>query len=52
MDTMLITRSQIRNLITMKEVIEAVEKTFEGMGKGEIHNPAKAHLDLGVGFSS
>lgn len=47
MNTMLITRSQIRNLITMKEVIEAVEKTFEGMGKGEIHNPAKAHLDLG-----
>lgn len=31
----------------MKEVVDAVEKTFKDMGKGAVHNPTKAHLDLG-----
>jgi len=47
MNTLLIKRSQIKNLITMKEVVQAVEKTFEDMGRDKVHNPTKAHLDLG-----
>ena len=47
MKTLLLTRSTIRDLITMKEVVDAVEKTFKDMGSGKVHNPTKAHLDLG-----
>lgn len=47
MATLFLTRSQIKELITMKEVVEAVERTFQDMGEGKVHNPAKAHLDLG-----
>jgi len=31
----------------MKDVIEAVEKTFRGMGEGTVVNPTKVGLDLG-----
>lgn len=51
MSTLLLTRSQISELVTMSEVIDAVEKTFKGMGEGDVINPPKVHLDLGDGDS-
>jgi ornithine cyclodeaminase/alanine dehydrogenase len=47
MNTLLINRSTIKELISMKEVVDAVEKTFNDFGEGKVHNPTKAHLDLG-----
>ncbi|MDR3331931.1 MAG: ornithine cyclodeaminase family protein [Synergistaceae bacterium] len=45
--TLLLSQEQIKGLITMKEVVEAVEKTFKGMGDGTVVNPTKVLLDLG-----
>lgn len=51
MSTLLITQKEIGDLLTMPEVIDAVEKTFKGMGEGTVINPTKLHLDLGDGDS-
>lgn len=51
MSTLLLTRSEINELVAMPEVIETVEKTFKGMGEGDVINPPKVHLDLGDGNS-
>lgn len=51
MSTLLLTRSEVNELVTMSEVIDAVEKTFKGMGEGDVINPPKVHLDLGEGDS-
>ncbi|MDR1886157.1 MAG: ornithine cyclodeaminase family protein [Synergistaceae bacterium] len=45
--TLLLSQEQIKGLITMKDVVEAVEKTFKGMGDGTVINPTKVLLDLG-----
>jgi len=47
MQTRLISESQIRELISMKEVIEAVDKTFAGYANGTVVNPTKVTLDMG-----
>jgi ornithine cyclodeaminase/alanine dehydrogenase len=51
MTTLLVTQKQIGELVSMAEVIDAVEKTFRGMGEGSVINPTKVHLDLGDGES-
>jgi len=45
--TRLLSQQEVQQLITMKDVIEAVEKTFRGMGEGTVVNPTKVGLDLG-----
>jgi len=49
--TLLLSREDIRDLISIEEVVEVVEKTFKDMGEGGVINPAKLHLDLGDGSS-
>ncbi len=46
-DTLLLSRKEVEGLLTTQEVLESVEKTFQGMGEGTVVNPAKAGLDLG-----
>ena len=45
--TRLLSRNEVQSLITMSEVLDAVEKTFKGMGEGTVINPTKVNLDLG-----
>jgi len=45
--TMLLSEKEIRSVVTMKDVIECVDKTFRGMGDGTVVNPTKVNLDLG-----
>lgn len=45
--TRLLSQEEVQKLITMKDVVEAVEKTFKGMGDGTVVNPTKVGLDLG-----
>jgi len=47
METLLLSQKQIEQLVTMKDVVEVVEKTFKGMGDGTVVNPTKVGLDLG-----
>jgi ornithine cyclodeaminase/alanine dehydrogenase len=47
-DTMLLCQDDIRSLITMKDVVECVDRTFQGMGDGTVINPTKVNLDLGA----
>lgn len=51
MSTLLLTQKQVGELVRMPGVIDAVEKTFRGMGEGRVVNPTKVHLDLGDGPS-
>ncbi len=51
MSTLLLKQQEVGDLVSMTEVIEAVEKTFKGMGEGTVINPTKLHLDLGDGPS-
>lgn len=46
-ETRLLSEEQVADLISMKDVIEAVERTFLGMGEGTVINPTKVNLDLG-----
>jgi ornithine cyclodeaminase/alanine dehydrogenase len=46
---LLLTEEQIISTISMKEVVEACEKTFRGMGEEKVVNPTKITLDLGIG---
>ncbi len=46
-ETRLLSQKEVQRLITMKDVVEAVEKTFRGMGEGTVVNPTKVGLDLG-----
>ena len=45
--TMLLKQSDIDNLLTMKDIVEIVDKTFIGFGEGTTINPTKVNLDLG-----
>ena len=46
-DTMLISQEEIMSVVTMKDVVECVDKTFQGMGEGTVVNPTKVLLNLG-----
>lgn len=45
---LLLSEDQVYSLITMKDVVEACEKTFMGMGSDKVVNPTKVTLDLGI----
>lgn len=47
MDALLLSQKEIEDLLSMKDVVEIVEKTFRGMGEGTVVNPTKVGLDLG-----
>lgn len=47
METILLSQSQIQQLVTMKDFIEIVDQTFKGFGEGTTINPTKVTLDLG-----
>jgi ornithine cyclodeaminase/alanine dehydrogenase len=47
METLLLSQKDVERLVSMKEVVEVVEKTFKGMGEGTVVNPTKVGLDLG-----
>ena len=44
----LLSMSDVEELLTMKDFIEIVDKTYKGMGEGKVVNPAKGTLDLGI----
>lgn len=46
-ETALFSQEDIRKVITMKDVVEIVDKTFKGFGEGTVINPTKVNLDLG-----
>jgi ornithine cyclodeaminase/alanine dehydrogenase len=46
-ETVLIGRKEIEKLISMKDAVEIVDKTFQDMGKGKTIVPTKLTLDLG-----
>ena len=46
---LLLGEDQVRSLISMKDVIDACEETFLGMGTDRVVNPTKVTLDLGIG---
>ena len=46
-ETLLLSQEQISGLITMKDIVEIVDKTFVGFGDGTTVNPTKVNLDLG-----
>ncbi|MDR1884823.1 MAG: ornithine cyclodeaminase family protein [Synergistaceae bacterium] len=45
---LLLSEEQVCSLITMKEVVDACERTFKGMGEERVVNPTKVTLDLGI----
>lgn len=47
MNTMLLSESQIKSLVSMRDVIEIVDKTFVDLGQGKTLNPTKLNLNLG-----
>lgn len=49
--TMLLSQKEIESMISMKDVVECVDKTFRGMGEGTVVNPTKVNLDLGEAAS-
>ena len=50
-ETMLLSQKEIESMISMKDVVECVDKTFRGMGEGTVVNPTKVNLDLGEAAS-
>lgn len=44
--TLILNRSEIEHLVTMKESIRVVEKAFASLGRGEVQMPAKIYLHL------
>ncbi|MEZ3486283.1 MAG: ornithine cyclodeaminase family protein [Lachnospiraceae bacterium] len=44
---MLLNQKDIDSLLTMKDIVEIVDKTYVGFGKGTTINPTKVNLDLG-----
>lgn len=46
-ETMLLSQKEIQSVVTMRDVVECVDKTFKGMGEGTVVNPTKVNLDLG-----
>lgn len=50
-ETMLLSQKEVKSVISMKDVVECVDKTFRGMGDGTVVNPTKVNLDLGESAS-
>lgn len=44
--TLLLSKPDIDKLVTMKDILDAVDKTYIGMGEGTVLNPTKVTLDL------
>jgi len=47
MDTILLSKSDIQGVITEKDVVEIVDRTYKDFGEGTVLNPTKLTLDLG-----
>jgi len=47
METVLLSKPDIEKVMTMKDVVEIVDKTYIGLGEGKVINPTKVGLDLG-----
>lgn len=47
MGTLLLTQEEVKSLFTMKDVVDAVNKTYIRLGDGTTINPTKITLDLG-----
>jgi len=47
MKTLLLSRSDIRELISYKEVVDLCGKTYYGVGEGTVINPTKVNLPMG-----
>jgi len=47
MQTKLLSQSDIEQVLTMKDVVETVDRTFKDFGEGKTINPPKIGLDLG-----
>ncbi|UUX34121.1 ornithine cyclodeaminase family protein [Fundicoccus culcitae] len=45
--TKLLSQEMIKQLISMKEAVDIIDKTFIGIGEGTVVNPPKVNLDLG-----
>ncbi len=46
METLLLTQSDVRSLVTMEEAVDAVEAAFAAHGRGETLMPSKVYIDL------
>lgn len=46
METLLLTQSDVRSLVTMAEAVDAVEAAFAAHGRGETLMPSKVYIDL------
>lgn len=46
METLLLTQSEVRSLVTVEEAVAAVEEAFAAHGRGETLMPAKVYIDL------
>lgn len=46
METLLLTQSDVRSLVTMEEAVAAVEAAFAAHGRGETLMPSKVYIDL------
>lgn len=47
MSVLLISQEDVKDILTMKDVVEACEKTFENWGEGKVVCPTKVSLELG-----
>ena len=47
MQTKLLSSSDVAEVLTMKDIIDILDKTYRGMGDGTVVNPTKGTLDLG-----
>lgn len=43
--------SQVKDLVTMKDIVDIVDRTYRGMAEGTVINPTKGTLDLGENSS-
>lgn len=46
-ETVLLSQEDVISLVTMKDIVECVDKTFQGLGDGTVINPTKVLLNLG-----
>lgn len=46
MNTLILTQTDVRALITMEPVVEAVESAFLAHGQGQVQMPSKVYIDL------
>ncbi len=47
MSVLLLTEKDVADLLTMKDVVDACEKTFANWGEGKVVCPSKVTLELG-----